>query len=82
MNNPVTKNDLQLAIQASEKRLTETIEGSEKRLTEKLDSMTKDFQDTKDEMTLQMGKYTQINDIEERVDILENQVIKLIHTPS
>jgi ubiquinone biosynthesis protein UbiJ len=80
---PVTKSDVQKIvqkeIQSSEKRLTEKISLSEKQLDEKLDSMIKEFQNTKEEMTLQMGKYEQINDIEDRVDILEQKVKKLTH---
>ena len=80
---PVTKSDVQeivkKEIQSSEKRLTEKICLSEKRLDEKLDSMIKEFQDTKEEMSLQMGKYEQINDIEDRVDILEQKVNKIAH---
>jgi len=40
--------------------------------------MMKEFQNTKEEMSLQMGKYEEINDIEDRVDILERQVKKII----
>jgi len=69
---PVTKMDVQEIVQKE-------IHSSEKRLTEKLDSMMKEFQDTKEEMSLQMGKYEQINDIEDRVDVLETKVKKIAH---
>lgn len=72
MNAPsVTKTDIQEIVQKE-------IRASEQRLSGKLDTMIKDFHDTKEEMTLQMGKYEQINDIEERVDTLEHQVKKLV----
>jgi len=67
----VTKTDIQKIVQ-------QEIRASEQRLSGKLDTMIKDFHDTKEEMTLQMGKYEQINDIEERVDTLEHQVKKLV----
>ncbi|MCX6792369.1 MAG: hypothetical protein NT149_05035 [Candidatus Gottesmanbacteria bacterium] len=67
----VTKTDIQEIVQKE-------IRASEQRLSGKLDTMIKDFHDTKEEMTLQMGKYAQINDIEERVDTLEHQVKKLV----
>lgn len=72
MNSPqVTKKDVQEIVQ-------QEINASEKRITEKLDEMIKDFQDTKEEMSLQMGKYEQINDIEDRVDVLEQKVKKIV----
>ncbi len=68
----LTKTDVQEIVQKE-------IRESEQRLSGKLDTMIKEFHDTKEEMTLQMGKYSQINDIEERVDTLEHQVKKLGH---
>ena len=69
---PVTKEEVKEIVQSE-------IRESEKRLSDKLDSMTGEFKSMKDEFTLQMGKYEQINEIENSIENHEERLKKLEH---
>ena len=48
-------------------------------LPDKLDEVMGKLNSMEKEFTLQMGKYEQINELEDRVDMLEKRVEKLDH---
>ena len=50
---------------------------SNDKLAEKIDEMIGKLNKIEEEFTLQMGKYEEINDIEERIEELEKKVKKL-----
>ena len=50
---------------------------SDKTLDDMLDEVMHEMKDMRDEFSLQMGKYEQINELEDRIDDLEKRVKKI-----